>query len=580
VTLPADVQATFCATLVDEWFRGGVRRAVVCPGSRSTPLALALVAHPGIEVSVRLDERGAGFHALGMALWSGRPVVVLTTSGTAAAELHAAVVEAHQGRVPLVVCTADRPAELHHVGAPQTIEQQGLFGSAVRIGLEPGVPDEAVAGSWRPLGSRLIAEALHGPLGPGPVHLNLPFREPLVGTPGALPAGRPDERPWHEVSNHRRPAPHLVDSLVRLLASRPRGLLLAGGGAGSADPRLVLELATRLGWPVLADPRARLPKDRLVVGAADTLLRIGDFACSCTPDVVVRLGALPSSKVLAGWLASTAAAGTRHVGVDPFWAWPDPGSERDEVFVAEPDALLAAVLDQLGQGEAGDDAGAWAAGWERAETAAQGAIDAVLAGYEAPTEPAVARLLYSLVEADAGIVVSSSMPIRELEWFARPRPAPPAVLANRGANGIDGVVSTLFGVSAVAGGRTYGLVGDLAVLHDASALVRSAVGDGGGGRFRCVVVDNAGGGIFSFLPQAEALDEVTFEMLFGTPQVPAVGDLVRACGYSCSEPTSMDGVAGAVREEGSGFVVVKTDRRANVAVHTEIAAAVAEAVRS
>ncbi|MGH9062579.1 MAG: thiamine pyrophosphate-binding protein, partial [Acidimicrobiales bacterium] len=191
MSVPAGTQATFAATLVDEWVRSGVAHAVVAPGSRSTPLAVALAAAAGrgeVVLHVRLDERSAGFFALGLGLATGRPAVVLTTSGTAAAELHPAVVEAHQGRVPLLVCTADRPPELHHVGAPQTVEQAGLYGGAVRWAVAPGVPERATAGSWRSLASRMVAEAVSGPAGPGPVHANLAFRDPLVGRPGPLPA--------------------------------------------------------------------------------------------------------------------------------------------------------------------------------------------------------------------------------------------------------------------------------------------------------------------------------------------------------------------------------------------------------
>ena len=201
-----DTAAAFCATLVDEWHRSGVRHAVVCPGSRSTPMALALVRHGGLRVSVRLDERGAGFFAVGLALATQRPAVLLTTSGTAAAELpaavevHSAVVEAHQARVPLIVCTADRPPELYDVGAPQTIDQRHLYGRAVRWFADLGVPDEAARPSWRSFASRAVAEAERGQGGPGPVHLNLPFREPLMGRAGELPAPRSAGRPWHEVA--------------------------------------------------------------------------------------------------------------------------------------------------------------------------------------------------------------------------------------------------------------------------------------------------------------------------------------------------------------------------------------------
>jgi len=580
VTLPADVAATFCATLVDEWARAGVTDAVVCPGSRSTPLAVALAADRRIDVHVRLDERGGGFFALGMALATGRPVVVLTTSGTAAAELHASVVEAHQARVPLVVCTADRPPELHHVGAPQTIDQTHLYGGAVRLFVEPGVADEAAAPTWRSLASRAVLEATAGPLGPGPVHLNLAFREPLLGTAGELPPGRPEGAPWHGAVRGSAPAADTVAELARLLRATRRGVVLAGGGAGGARPELVTALAGRLGWPILADPRARCAEPAgdgraVVVGAADTMLRARPFAEAMRPDLVLRVGALPASKALATWLD-----GAPQVAVDPHWAWQDPGRQAAQLVAADPDAVLTLLLGELGAPGA-EDASSWAGEWRRAEEAAQSAIDAVLAGNPEPTEPAVARRLYALAEGDSSIVASSSMPVRDLEWFARPRSGPPRVLANRGANGIDGVVSTLLGVAAASKGmRTYGLVGDLALLHDASALVRSATATTAGGRFRCVVVDNAGGGIFSFLPQAAALDEATFEQLFGTPQLPALGDLVAASGYACSQPDTMDRFEEAVGEDAAGFVLVRTERKANVRLHAALAAAVKEAVSS
>lgn len=585
MTLPADVAATFCATLVDEWARSGVSDAVVCPGSRSTPLAVALAAEPRLRVHVRLDERSGGFFALGLALATGRPVVVLTTSGTAAAELHAAVVEAHQGRVPLVVCTADRPPELHHVGAPQTIEQSGLFGSAARLALDPGVPDEAGFSGWRSLAARAVLEATSGPLGPGPVHLNLPFREPLVGQPRELPPGRPEGAPWHRVARGAVPDTAAVSGLSRLLSSTSRGVVVAGGGAGAPSPALVVSLGERLGWPVLADPRARCAADRpegggVLVGAADSLVRCRTFAEAMLPEVVLRLGALPASSALAAWLSSKQRSGPAQVAVDPFSTWQDPGRELDQVVHADPDAVLRLLLAAL-DGRAPEGSTRWAAEWRRAEDCAQAAVDRVLADHPEPTEPAVARRLYALAEGTSSLVVSSSMPVRDLEWFGRPRAEPPRVLANRGANGIDGVVSTMLGVAAgSAGTATYGLVGDLAVLHDASALVRSTGERPAGGRFRCVVVDNEGGGIFSFLPQATALDGETFELLFGTPQLPAVADLVSACGFACSQPGTMDRFEGAVREEVSGFVLVRTERKANARVHAELSGAVEQAISS
>ncbi|MBW3650827.1 MAG: 2-succinyl-5-enolpyruvyl-6-hydroxy-3-cyclohexene-1-carboxylate synthase, partial [Actinobacteria bacterium] len=239
------LQATFVATLVDEWARAGVTEAVVAPGSRSSPLALALASR--LRLHVLLDERSAGFYALGIGQVSKRPAVVLTTSGTAAVELHPAVVEAHQSRVPMLVCTADRPADLHHIAAPQTVVQGRLFGESVRWFAEPGVAEGFPVGSWRSLASRAFAEAVAGGAGAGPVHLNLAFRDPLVAEPGDLPPGRAQGQPWHQAVREPAGAP---EGLAQRLTGR-RGVIVAGRrGAGPA----VHALALALRWPVLADP--------------------------------------------------------------------------------------------------------------------------------------------------------------------------------------------------------------------------------------------------------------------------------------------------------------------------------------
>ncbi len=629
----ADTAAVFCATLVDEWSRNGVTHAVVCPGSRSTPLALALVRHGGLQVSVRLDERGAGFFGIGLALATRRPTVVLTTSGTAAAELHPAVVEAHHARVPLIVCTADRPPELHAVGAPQTIDQTHLFGRAVRFFAEPGVPDEVARDSWRSLASRAVAEARDGPLGPGPVHLNLAFREPLLGRPGELPAARAPQGPWHRIVPAGAPAglggllgvsgragaselagagelaaaSGLAAELAEDLRPGSRGVIVAGGGAEEVAGD-VAALASELGWPVLADPRSGCRSaDRSVIGAADALLRVTAFADEMVPEVVLRVGDPWASKVLGSWISDAVGKGARHIALDPCWTWRDPGRDvsvlaraalppasRHPSASRRPSASRhpsasrrpSASRHPSGSGGSARELGPWINRWAEAEEAAQRAIDGVLSGHAETTEPGVARALYEYVPRDGCIVASSSMPVRDLEWFGRPRPRPPRVLANRGANGIDGVVSTVLGVAAARSEQTvFGLVGDLAVLHDASALVRTAAG-GPSMEAVVVVLDNGGGGIFNFLPQASELGEAEFELLFGTPQLPRVADLVRACGYEVTEPATSRDLVGALDASSVAarasalpvFVVVHGDRKANVALHGEIESAVRAAL--
>ena len=478
-----------------------------------------------------LDERSAGFVGLGLGLALGRPAVVVTTSGTAAAELHASVVEAHQAAVPLLVCTADRPPELQQVGAPQTIDQNRLYGSAVRFFADPGPPDASRAADWRSLASRVVLETF-GPR-PGPVQLNLQFREPLVGRPGPLPAGRPDGAPWH-----RRPGvtrgltPDLVAELARQWSAR-RGVFVAGRGVG--DPAALEALADRLGWPILAEPRSGCGSGhRNVVARADGFLREPTVAGALAPEVVVGVGEPPASKVLNQWLAGVDGD---HVLVEPTGRVLDP-DRRVGLFLEVGVAALRDGLIPAGDGArlrpgrppAPDSApqpapAAWLEAWRAADGAAEAALDRALGEEPGATEPATARALLRAAGAGDAVVASSSMPVRDLEWYG-PRRADVRVLANRGANGIDGVVSTALGV-ALAGSPTWLLVGDLALLHDAGGLLGCRDRPV---RLRLVVADNAGGGIFSFLPQAHELPAAAFERYFGTPQAVDVRGLLAVHG--------------------------------------------------
>ena len=560
--MPVTTAATFCATLVDEWVRAGVTDAVVAPGSRSTPLAVALTDRPDLRVHIHHDERSASFLALGLGLATGRPAVLLCTSGTAAAHFHAAVIEAHQAEVPLVVCTADRPPELRDVSAPQTVDQDHLYGTAVRWFCDPGVPEEALRATWRSLAARAVADAL-APR-PGPVHLNLPFRDPLVGEPGALPPGRPDGWPWHvSTTGPTHVAASDLDVLAPLLDSQ-RGVIVAGAGAG--DPLAVHWLAATASWPVLADPRSgcRVPEPT-TVGAFDALLRHAGFAADHTPGVVLRLGQPPASKVLNQWLAGS---GARQVQVGATAAWIDPEHSAAVRVVADPTELCIALEKRV----TGAKGTPWLARWQHAEGQAQAAIDAALRAYQEPTEPAAARTLLAALPTGAVLVASSSMPRRDLEWYGTPRDGV-RVLANRGANGIDGVVSTAVGAALGSNAPTALLIGDIALLHDGNGLL------GAVGRdidLTIVVVDNDGGGIFSFLPQASVLPNDRFEQLFGTPHGVDPAALAAVHGI----PTlPWDELTDALAKgPGVRLVHVRTDRAANVAVHDDINRAVIAAL--
>ncbi len=586
--MPETTAATFCATLVDEWVRAGMTDAVIAPGSRSTPMALALEADGRLRLHVHHDERSASFMALGLGLASGRPALVLTTSGTAAVELHAAVVEAHEAKVPLVVCTADRPPELHGVGAPQTVDQQHLYGTSVRLFVDPGVPDPSSSSSWRSIASETYRRSVDRP--PGPVHLNLPFRDPLVGSAGALPPGRSDGAPWHRPVVRTDALP--VESLDALDLPGTRGVIVAGGGIDDADG--VHELSQALGWPVLADPRsgARVPA-AYTVSHFDEILRVPRLAKLLRPEVVVRLGSLPASKVLGQWLAGLEAW---QVGIEHDGTRYDPDRCLDGLIVAPPGAAAAELarsvadpshdapeLDIDEDLQSGSSEG-WAGLWAHADAVAAEAIATVLAGHGEPTEPAVARDVVRALPDGAALVVSSSMPIRDVEWYAAPT-AGLQVLANRGANGIDGIVSTAVGVALAR--RQPGqprrptalLIGDVAFLHDTNGLLGAARR---GIDLTIVLVDNDGGGIFSFLPQADTLDHPEFEHLYGTPHGVDLPALIAAHGVSCRVIERQLDVAPAVvaatRAGGVHVILVRTDRQANVVVHDEIHTAVANAL--
>lgn len=579
-TPPRSVNATFCAALVDEWLRCGLGHAVVAPGSRSTPIALALASRDEVRTHVVLDERSAGFVALGLGLATGRPALVVTTSGTAAAELHPAVVEAFQAGAPLIACTADRPPELHGVGAPQTIDQVHLYGRAVRWYGQPGPPAEEAAHTWRSFAARAWLEAV-GTGVAGPVQLDLAFREPLVGSPGPLPHGRPDGGPWHaRVAAPATLPSELADALAASWWGRT-GVILAGAGVDRPD--LVLALGRRLGWPVLADPRSgcRVPGTG-VVAHADAILRSPIAAAQLAPDVVLQLGSLPASKVVCQWVASS---GAERVVVGSAGAHLDPDGLASSTISAEPGSVcgqVAAALDRaVGPGAPPPEAAHTASGrWRAVEAASAAAIDASLsgAGTIEASEVGAARAVVAAGQPDDLLVVSSSMPVRDVEWYGAPRRGL-RVLANRGANGIDGVLSTAVG-AALGRQRTWLLIGDLALLHDATGLMGVAARSV---QLRVVVIDNGGGGIFSFLPQASALPAPLFERYFGTPPDLGPATLLRAHGVPTEEVSSAAGTAGGLdrlaRHEGPvAALVVYTDRARNVEQHAAVNQAVALAV--
>ena len=598
----------FALTLVDELARAGLTDACLAPGSRSAPLALALAEHPAVRVHVHVDERSAAFFALGAAKRAGRPAAVLCTSGTAAANLHPAVLEADHARAPLLLLTADRPPELRGTGANQATDQLKLYGTAVRWFCEVGPPtDGPDAGRyWRSLASRAWAAASGPPA--GPVHLNLAFAEPLVppraggaagGTAPLVPPpaggaaagasgralrepssrwprlggepapGRPGGAPW-TAAPAATPPPGTAEiaALAAAVRAAPRGVLVAGWGAELA-PRAVDLFAAASGWPVLADPLSGARRGPHAVSAYDGLLRAPRFAAAHRPELAVRVGGGPTSKALAGWLDESVP----QVLVDPAGGWLDPGRTASLRLVADPSSLLAATAAALTGPRGGD----WLAGWLEAERLARGAIDGLIDGWPEPFEGQVARDLVDGLPDGATLVVGSSMPVRDVDAFARPRDGLRFV-ANRGLSGIDGFVATALGVAAAGEEPVAALCGDLSLLHDASTLLGAA------GRPRgavLVVCDNDGGGIFSFLPQARLPAEL-FEPLFGTPHGLDLAALAAAARLPCRQVEKaadlLPALHAALAGGGTELLLVAGDRATNLARHRAVTEAVAAAV--
>lgn len=577
--------------IAQELVDGGVTDAIACPGSRSTPLALAVRAHPGLSVRVLLDERSAGFFALGLARASRRPVAIVVTSGTAVAELLPAVVEASLARVPLVLMTADRPPELRDRGAPQTIDQAGIFGRhvlwSVDLPLLDGAPE--TRRHIRSVIGRAVATARGGPA--GPVHLNIGFREPLIPSDGLGPlAAEDDDTAVGPVSSVVGGRGHLDAAAVRQLAGRlsgtERGLIVAGPQDDPGLPAAISRLAAATGFPIAADPLSGVrcgPHDRsFVLAHADHLVRPGPWRDDHTPDLVIRFGATTTSKPILTLLESAMPA---QVVVDPDRGWSDPAIIPTTFVQADATATANALADEL-EGAGAGVPGAWVRAWCEADRAADDALAAWLAGVEARGEAFEGlpfAVLGGVLPDGALLWAGNSMPVRDMDdWLAgSARAIRP--LSNRGANGIDGVISTALGAAAADVGPVALVVGDLSFLHDLNALVAARLHAISA---TIVLVDNDGGGIFSFLPQASAdmpavgLPEV-YEELFGTPHGIDVGPIVTALGGDFADVTTADmraALAASVGAPGVRVLRYRTDRARNVVLHREAAAAVAAAL--
>ena len=573
----------------------GVRHAVCSPGSRSAPLVLSAHAEPRLRCWVQLDERAGGYFALGLAKARRECVALICTSGSAAANYLPAVTEAFYDGVALVVLSADRPPELRDRGAGQTIDQIGLYGSHVRWSADLPVPGEVGPDHARFSAHRAVAAAV-GPPG-GPVHLNVPLREPLEppdGQPGAGAAGAdPPAPPPGPAAD-----PTEVAELARLVDSRERGVLAIGpADLAMADAAAVKRLGAHAGWPLIADAasglRAGGSGGATIVAAGQHLARTPSFWETHRPDVLVRAGHPTAARALREGLA---AWGSEIRLVDPLDRWEEPTTVPTGRWRSPIGALARGVLASLGfdpsdlespqprldrvppEGDSVRPESTWARSWRLAESAAQQTITATL--QPAPLlEAGLARLLGETLGPGTVLYASNSMPVRDLDAFLAPHERGPRVVAHRGTNGIDGVVSAAAGMAAVTSHSVVLLAGDLALLHDLGGLlgaVRLGI------ELTVVVPNNDGGGIFSFLPVAEAVPGPVFEQFFETPHGADLSAVVAGVGarhHHLDDEATLREALGICKATGGIHVVeIPVDTEANVAQHRLVERSVREAV--
>src|SRR5579883_1759280 len=595
----------YVGAFIDELRRCGLRHVVICPGSRSTPLALAFASARAVRIWMHVDERSAAFFALGMAKRLNQPVALLCTSGTAAANFLPALVEARLTHVPLLVLTADRPPELRDCGAPQAIDQNRLYGTHVKWYAETALPEASNESLRyiRTIACRAFAQARTEPA--GPIHLNMPLREPL--TPVPIPdypwpseserdplawQGRPGEQPYTAVlaadSAGSLPT-HAVLSLAEEIRGSVRGLIMVGPQTDPDLPTALLPLAQKTGYPILADPlsqvRGQHNEDGLVISAYDAFLRNEQFCAHHAPQLVLRFGAMPTSKPILLYLKRHAAH-CKQILVDPSYGWEEPTQLAAQVFYVGASSFCRELIDALdspdhsldeerrqlrGGGGEEHERVDWTATWRMADQVTRAALSSALMDMPALFEGRIFPELAALLPAGALLYVGNSMPVRDMDTFFWPGTPGLRCLGSRGANGIDGAVSSALGASAPGNSEapTVLVLGDLSFFHDLNGLLAARLHQL---NLVIILVNNDGGGIFSFLPQAAYPEH--FEQLFGTPTGLDFRPAVEMYGGRFTRITAWEHFREAVRtglaEGGLHVVEVPTARASNVSMHRHL----------
>lgn len=559
---------SYIAAFVSELVNNGVEDIVVSPGSRSTPMAMVMIEHPNLRVHIHVDERSAAFFALGIAKATKKPTAILCTSGTAAANYYPAVVEANISRIPLIVLTADRPPELRDVGAPQAIDQIHLFGNHVKWFVEMALPEktEQMLRYARTVCGRAAATALRSPA--GPVHLNFPFREPLIPQFDRENLFELKERSAGYVKIHTGELTLSKDECLEIsesLQSYKRGMIVCGPIETEHFSEAVVKLAEKLQFPILADPLSQLRSGKhdhtFIIDSYDTFLKNEDAKKILKPEVIIRFGAMPVSKPLSIFLKEN--YDVRQFVIDGGGGWRDPGMVSSDMIYCHETEFCHALLPHLEQKNDTNYIENWIKINQLTRTQ--------LAEISKVDELSEGKLFYELADKlpeGATLFVGNSMPIRDLDTFFQVNDKSIRIMANRGANGIDGVTSTALG-AGICSQPLYLVLGDLTFFHDLNGLIAAK-------QYRIniniILINNNGGGIFSFLPQASY--PKNFERLFGTPLDLQFEHVVKMYGGHYELITDWDHFNAAMERSveipGLKVMEITTNRERNLAEHREI----------
>ncbi|KRG16115.1 2-succinyl-5-enolpyruvyl-6-hydroxy-3-cyclohexene-1-carboxylic-acid synthase [Lederbergia galactosidilytica] len=552
----------YLAAFITGLFQTGVRDVVISPGSRSTPLALLMVEHQELNTYINIDERSAGFFALGLAKASKSPVVLLCTSGTAAANYFPAVVEANLSRVPLLVLTADRPHELREVGAPQAINQLHLYGQHVKWFAEMALPENSKEQlTYSKMVAHRAVKECKSPVS-GPVHVNFPLREPLL--PALDPYPFSEEQVDYEVVEGELVVPEVtIERIAKDINQSQQGLIICGPMDEPLFSNAVIELAEKLAYPILADPLSQLRLDNsLIIDSYDAILKTESVLEKFQPDFILRFGAMPVSKPLS--LFTKKHRGIPHFVVDGQAGWRDPYQLGTKMIQMDETAFCQQMTKYVMKNENNK----WLSYWQQIDHLAKMAIKDHMSAEQELEEGKVFYELFPLLPKESAIFVGNSMPIRDVDSFFHKNNRDITVMANRGANGIDGVVSTALGAS-VYQQPLFLLIGDLSFFHDMNGLLAAKLYEL---NITIIIVNNDGGGIFSYLPQAESKQH--FEVLFGTPTGLDFHHAVQLYNGQYTKITDWDhfsdAIQSAAQHQGLNVIEIPTDRAKNLTSHRKM----------